>query len=74
MNLTQIKRYILSKKNQYYHFIYKGPRNQIEEFDGIITDCFPSIFIVVTKDNVTKSFSYNDFIVKNIKIISCDEK
>ena len=70
MNLDRIREKIKSFKGKKCSFIYKGSRNQIEEFDGVIFDCFPSIFVVKTDMGVVKSFSYNDFIVKNIKIIS----
>ena len=70
MNLNMIKNMIQEKMNLPCRFIYRGPRNQTEEFEGTIVKCFPSIFVVLTTDNVTKTFTYNDFIIKNIKIIS----
>ena len=69
MNLDRVKDIVKSYKNKKYKFIYKGSRNQIEEFEGIITDCFSSIFIIETTNGFKKSFSYNDFIIKNIRII-----
>ena len=68
MNLDTIKKSVFDKIGKKYHFIYKGSRNQIEEFDGVITKCYPSIFIIELEDGTCKSFSYNDFIIKNIKI------
>ena len=73
MNLNRVKEMFKEKINIPCSFVYKGPRNQIEEFDGKIIQCFPSIFIVCTTDNVIKSFTYNDFIMKNIKITSCKQ-
>ncbi len=70
MNLNTVREMIREKMNIPCSFVYKGPRNQVEEFDGTIVRCFPSIFVVLTTENVTKSFTYNDFIIKNIKIIS----
>ncbi len=70
MNLNNVKKYINSNLNIKCHFIYKGLRNQIEEFDGVIIKCFPSVFVVETTLNRIKVFSYNDYIMKNIKIIS----
>lgn len=72
MNLDKCRKMIYSKMNHLYRFIYRGPRNQIEEFQGKIIKCYPSIFIILTTDNIIKSFSYNDFIIKNIKIYSCE--
>ena len=73
MNLNVAREAIREKINQTCFFIYKGPRNQIEEFKGKIIKCFPSVFVVCTTDNVIKSFSYSDFVIKNIKIISCKQ-
>ena len=70
MNLSAAKKSILEKIGNRYHFVYRGSRNQIEEFDGTIVKCFPSIFLIQLDDGSCKSFSYNDFIIKNIKIQS----
>ncbi len=70
MNLDSVKKYICEQKDVPHVFLYKGSRNQLEEFSGVITKCFAAVFIIVTDDNVIKSFSYNDFIVKNLKILS----
>ena len=51
------------------HFFYRGTRNQIEEFDGKIVKCYPSIFVVELFDKTIKTFSYNDFIIGNIRIV-----
>lgn len=69
MNLDTAKRLIKERLNIPSKFIYRGIRNQIEEFEGEIIECYPSIFLVKTSNNLIKSFSYNDFIIKNIKII-----
>lgn len=63
---NKVKSYLGLKKK----FIYRGARNQIEEFEGIITECYKSIFIIKTNENVVKSFTYSDFIIRNIKILA----
>ena len=70
MNLNFARKMITEKMDIPLHFLYKGPRNQIEEFDGCIIKCFPAVFVILTKDNIVKTFSYNDFIIKNLKIFS----
>ena len=70
MNLNYARTKVKEKLGIPSKFIYKGTRGQVEEFEGIITKCFSSVFIIETKDNITKSFTYNDFIIKNIKIIA----
>ena len=73
MNLSRVREMIKEKMNLPCSFVYRGPRNQVEEFDGRIIQCFPSIFVILTTDNVIKSFTYSDYIIKNIKIISCKQ-
>lgn len=69
MNLDIIKSKVKEKKGLRLKFIYKGARNQIEEFEGIITKCYENIFIIETDNHIIKSFTYNDYIIRNIKII-----
>ena len=70
MNLNSIKELLKKEVGISHKFRYRGVRNQIDEFEGIITKCFPSIFIIETNNHVIKSFTYNDFIIKNLKILS----
>lgn len=70
MNLDKVRKYLSTQKGISHVFLYKGARNQIEEFSGIIINCFPAIFTIKTESNTIKSFSYNDFIIKNLKILS----
>ena len=70
MNLNTVKAYIKSKINIHLNFVYKCPRNQVEKFSGKIVKCYPSIFVVEDDNSVIRSFTYNDFIVKNLKILS----
>ena len=50
---------LVGKKLQ---FRYNGSRNQIEEFEGIITSCYNYVFII-DSDNIKKSFSYSDVLI-----------
>lgn len=69
MNLDIVKSKIKEKVGLRLKFIYRGTRNQIEEFEGKIIKCYPHIFIIETDENIIKSFTYSDFIIRNIKII-----
>jgi len=69
MNLDRVRGIIRTYIGIKHSFIYKGSRNQKEEFDGYITECYPYIFIIKTTEGVIKSFSYNDFIIKSIRIL-----
>lgn len=68
MNLDEVKRRVSKYLGKKYHFIYKGARGQTEEFDGIITKMYSSTFLIELDDNRVKSFSYADFVIKNIII------
>lgn len=70
MNLDNVRMIIKEYLNIPCYFTYTGTRNQIEEFSGKIINCYHSIFVVETTEKVIKAFSYNDYIMKNIKIIS----
>ena len=70
MNLDRARSFIKERINLTFKFIYVGSRNQKEEFVGKIIKCFNSVFVIETTEKVIKTFSYNDFIMNNIKIIS----
>lgn len=71
MNIEKIKEKINELKNKKIYFKVNGSRNQIEEFDGIITETYNYIFIVET-ENIKKSFSYSDILINNIEIKNSD--
>ena len=67
MNIEKIKNKIEDLKNKKVIIKVNGSRNQIEEFEGIITEIYNYIFIVET-ENIKKSFSYADVLINNIEI------
>ena len=68
MNIEKIKNKIENMKNQKLHFKINGSRNQVEEFDGVITESYNYVFVVET-DRIKKSFSYSDVLINNIEIL-----
>jgi len=48
-------------------FRYNGSRNQIEEFEGIITKCYNYVF-VINVGTINKSFSYSDILMGILEI------
>lgn len=68
MNIDVAKRIVCENLDVEHSFIYKGSRNQNEEFIGRITKMFPAVFIIELKNNSVKSFSYNDLLIGNLKI------
>ena len=70
MNLDRAKEMVKENVGLNLKFVYRGARNQIEEFEGKIIKCYPAIFIIETDNHIIKSFTYSDFIIKTIKFIS----
>ena len=68
MNINIIRNSISKEQNIVHLFIYKGIRGQNEKFLGRIVKIYPRIFIIETNEGVIKSFSYSDFIIKNLKM------
>ena len=48
--INKIKDDLITKKGKILKFRHNGSRNQIEEFEGIITNTYKSIFIIQTID------------------------
>lgn len=67
--INKIRNDLLNKMDKVLNFRYNGTRNQIEEFKGIITEIYNSIFIVriVNKEEV-RSFTYSDILIGNLEI------
>ena len=70
MNQDIIRNKVISLLNQEHVFLCKGCRNQNDTFRGKIIKCYPSIFIIELVNGSVKAFSYSDFGIKNVKIIS----
>lgn len=68
MNIKKIREKIENLKNKKIRFKINGSRNQIEEFEGVITEIYNYIFIVET-ETIKKSFSYSDILINNLEII-----
>lgn len=71
MTIDKIKEFVKSNKGIEHSFRFKGTRNQIDEFNGIITDMYQAIFIISVTSNGSrvKSFSYSDLLTENLEII-----
>lgn len=69
MTIEKIKELVKENQGVYHSFRFRGTRNQIDEFGGIITAMYPAIFIITSDDDKVKSFSYSDLLVDNLEII-----
>ncbi len=65
--IQKIRQKVLSYRNKKIKFKYNGSRNQIESFDGIITNCYKNIFLVKT-DKFIKSYTYTDILIGILEI------
>ncbi len=70
MTIGMAKQLVKDNKGEIRSFRFRGARNQIEEFKGIITDTYPAIFIIRLQDEKIKSFSYSDVLIDNLKILN----
>lgn len=70
MNINKIRSFIAKNKGNLFLFKFKGARNQTEEFVGMITGVYKSIFTIKLNDytNRTKSYSYNDVLTNSLEI------
>ena len=69
MNLDIVKEKINNLKGKKKNFRYNGSRNQIEEFNGVIINTYPAIFVIKSEEDKVRAFSYNDVITSNLEII-----
>ena len=58
---------IIDLRGKKIKFRYNGSRNQIEEFEGIIINCYSYVF-VIDLGNSRKSFSYSDVLIGNLDV------
>lgn len=69
MTLERIRKFVLDNKGVIHSFKFKGSRNQVDEFSGIITDLYPAIFIIKLTDSKVRAFSYSDLLIENLEIV-----
>lgn len=67
MNIEIIKKNINKNIGKRVEITVYGLRNKITKYEGILYKTYPNIFSII-EDGVEKSFSYNDYIVGDVKI------
>jgi uncharacterized protein Veg len=69
--INKIRDDIKKKKGELHHFRFNGARNQIEEFDGIITETYNFVFTIkiINNHEEIKSFTYSDLYIENLEIV-----
>ena len=69
MILDNVRKYISDNLGVFHKFIFYGSRNQTEEFLGILTKVYPAIFVITLENGQIRSYSYNDVLISNLKIV-----
>lgn len=65
--IDNIRNKILGFIGKEIRFRYNGSRNQIEEFSGVIVNCYKAVFIIDV-NGLIKSFTYSDVLIGNLEI------
>lgn len=68
MTIEKIKNDIDNNLGSNVKVVYNGSRNKREEYSGIITETYNSIFIIRVNNRENKSFSYRDVLTNTIEI------
>lgn len=67
MNIDIVRQKIESNLNKKVIVMVYGLRNKVSRYEGILYKTYPNIFSIM-EDGIEKSFSYNDYIMGDIKI------
>ena len=68
MTIEKIKNDIGNNLGSNVKVIYNGSRNKREEYSGVITEMYNFIFIIKTKEEAKKSFSYRDVLTNTVEV------
>lgn len=74
LSLNQVKDRINSLKGQNIHLKVNKGRNKIVSLTAIIDQVYPSMFVIsptCAVDLDRKSYSYNDILCGDVKLIDC---
>lgn len=67
MNLDLVRNKIKNNLNKKVIITVYGLRNKVNRYEGILYKVYPNLFTIML-DGVEKSFSFNDYIMGDIKI------
>lgn len=65
--IDKIRERMVSFKGRKLKFKYNGSRNQVEEFNGVISSCYKFVF-VIDVGNMKRSFSYTDVLIGVLEV------
>lgn len=67
MNIDLIRKKIEDNLNKRVIVSVHGLRNKVTRYEGTLYKTYPNIFSII-EDGIEKSFSYNDYIIGDVKI------
>lgn len=67
MNIDLIRKKIKDNLNRKVIITVHGMRNKVTRYEGVLYKTYPNIFSII-EDGIEKSFSYNDYIIGDVKI------
>ena len=67
MNIDIVRQKINENLNKKVRITVYGLRNKVSRYEGTLYKTYPNIFSII-EDGVEKSFSYNDYIIGDVKI------
>ena len=65
--INKVREDLLKYKGKKIKFRYNGSRNQIEEFELVIKECYDNI-LVIDLGYINKSFSYSDILIGTLEV------
>lgn len=67
MNIDLIRKKLESNLNKRVIITVHGMRNKVTRYEGTLYKTYPNIFSIL-ESGIEKSFSYNDYIIGDVKI------
>lgn len=67
MNIDLIRKKLENNLNRKVIITVHGLRNKVTRYEGTLYKTYPNIFSI-KEDGIEKSFSYNDYIIGDVKI------
>jgi uncharacterized protein Veg len=75
-DVNKVRNAVISHRGRKVKIRINRGRHKIDETEGIISETYPSIFLVKIQENKnmpirTMSYSYTDIITKDVELILC---
>lgn len=65
--IEKVKEKIENLRGETIKFRYNGSRNQVDEFEGKIVNCYKCLFLI-KGSNFTKTFTYSDVLTGVLEV------